>query len=339
MIHSKTILLVLAAVLLAVPFAAADEVRLENGDRITGKVVQLENGILVLDTGYAGEVKIQWSAVVYLAADKPLPIIFQDGSSREGRRFVRTGAAPAAQTGAEPADVRIAEVKGINTPPKPPVKISARANAGISIEKGNTDTEQYNFNGEFIARTTSHRFSVGGELNNEKTDSTTSARNWRGYGKYDYFLSDKWFLYAGALYENDEFADLNLRSTYGAGVGHQFFESDHLNLSLSVGAAYVAEDFIEAGDNEFTAGQWLIRYDQYFFDKFVQLFHDNNGYVSFEDADNWLINTRQGLRLPLYEGFLLTVQYNYDYNHQPSPDATSKWDSKFLLLIGYRFEN
>jgi putative salt-induced outer membrane protein YdiY len=141
------------------------------------------------------------------------------------------------------------------------------------------------------------------------------------------------------LFENDDFADLDLRSTYGAGVGHQFFESKKLNLFVSAGAAYVKEDFIVVPDNDFSAAQWIIRYDQFFFDDIVQLFHDNSGYISLEDGKNWLINTRQGLRFPFYKRLLMTLQYDYDYNNQPSSEANSKWDSKFLLLFGYQFEN
>jgi hypothetical protein len=94
-----------------------------------------------------------------------------------------------------------------------------------------------------------------------------------------------------------------------------------------------------AEDEDFPAAQWLIRYDQYFFKKFVQLFHTNNGYISFDDSSNWLINTRQGLRFPLYKGFVTTLQYNFEYNNDPSPDAAEKWDSSLVFLLGYQFKN
>jgi hypothetical protein len=38
--------------------AVADEVLLENGDKITGKLVRLEKGNLVFSTDYAGEITI-----------------------------------------------------------------------------------------------------------------------------------------------------------------------------------------------------------------------------------------------------------------------------------------
>lgn len=36
---------------------------------------------------------------------------------------------------------------------------------------------------------------------------------------------------------------------------------------------------------------------------------------------------------------ITTLQYNYDYQNEPSPEAESKWDSTFLFLLGYQFGN
>ncbi len=337
----KISLVALCATVWIVNLARADEVKLENGSRIKGKVVRLEDGLLFFEIKYAGEAKIDWNKVIYLKTDDPVRVVLQDGSSRDVRTFIRETTVEERETDAADAtvDIVITEVKSIETQPKPKIKITAGANAGISIEKGNTDTEQIHVDAEFIGRTTKHRLTVGGEMNREDADGDATARNWRAYGKYDYFLTEKWFLYANTFFENDDFADLDLRTTLGGGAGYQFFESDELNLSVSAGAAYVSEDFIVAEDDEFSAAQWLIRYDQYFFNRIVQLFHDNNGYISLEDSNKWLINTSQGLRFPIYKGLRLTLQYDYDYDNQPSPEAISQWDSKLLFLLGYQFEN
>jgi putative salt-induced outer membrane protein YdiY len=112
-------------------------------------------------------------------------------------------------------------------------------------------------------------------------------------------LNRKWFLYAKTLFESDKFKDLDLRTTLGSGVGYNFFESEELNLSVAAGPAYINENFIEAQDDDFAAAQWVSGYDQYFFKQRVQLFHDQNGCWSLSNSSNWLINTRQGLRIPL----------------------------------------
>ena len=149
----------------------------------------------------------------------------------------------------------------------------------------------------------------------------------------------KWYLYADTLFEHDEFKDLDLRSTLGTGGGYQIFEPPLLNLSLSAGLAKVDENFDVAEDDDYTAGQWSVNYDQYFFKKFVQLFHMSTGYVSFEDTNDWFYRTRTGLRFSVYKGFTATLQYNYDYDHQPSEDAEEKEDTKFIFLLGYEFKN
>jgi putative salt-induced outer membrane protein YdiY len=340
-IEIRAIYILICALWIGAASASADEVWIENGDRITGELVRLEAKQLIFKTDYAEALEIDWEKVVLLQTDNPVSVTLQDGTIVEGRIFIRQGFTEETPSVADmpPPDILIANVKDINAQPEPTVKMRARVNAGISTERGNTDTDQVNLDAEFIARTTHQRFTIGGVLNREEADGGSTARNWRAYGIYNYFLSKRWFLYASTLFENDDFADLDLRATYGGGGGFQIFESDPLNLSVSVGVAYVTEDFIIADDDDFPAGQWVIRYDQYLFNQVVQLFHDNNGYVSFEDSHNWLINTRQGLRFPLYKGLTLTLQYNYDYNNEPSTNATSKWDSKFLLLFGYRFEN
>ena len=321
--------------------AIADEVLLENGDKITGKLVRLEQGNLVLRTDYAGEITIKAEKVVQLTTVEPVVTTLEDGTTRKGTSFYRD--TPSADTRREAEttanDINIADVKNIYPKPRPKVRISARANVGIINEKGNTDTDQYRLDAELIARTDKHRFTIGGEINNEKANSELTVANWKGYGIYDYFFKPKWFFNVNSLFENDEFADLDLRSTLGAGGGHQIFESDELNLYVSAGVAYINENFIVADDKEFPAAQWLIRYNQYFFNKFVQLFHTNNGFISFDDTSDWLINTRQGLRFPIYKGFVTTLQYNFEYNNDPSPDAPEKWDSSLVFLLGYQFKN
>ena len=85
--------------------------------------------------------------------------------------------------------------------------------------------------------------------------------------------------------------------------------------------------------------QWLIDYDQYFFNKTVQLFHRQIGQISLSDSEKWIIKTRQGLRFPLYKGLTSTLKYAYDYDNSPSENAEEKWDSKLMFLLGWQFEN
>ena len=324
------------------PQSFADEILLKNGDRISGKTIRMVKGKLTVKTGYADEIKVDWDQVFWLKADTQLYVVFLDGTSIKIQAiFFREVAADELAGEGETALEKIdaAKVKSISTKPIPRINITARLDAGLSNERGNTDTDAYNINAELITRTEKHRFRFGGELSNQKTDGENTAENWRALGEYNYFIRQKWFLYTNALFENNRFADLNLRTTLGAGAGYQFFESDALNLSIVLGPSYVKEDFIVAENNEFSGAQWILRYDQMFLDNRVQLFHSNFATISLQDAANWQIRTRQGLRFYLYKGLTSTIQYNYDYDNEPSTAAETKWDSKLLILLGYEYQN
>lgn len=337
-----TLLLIMTTVaFLIAGNSLADEVRLKNGDRLTGQVIRMEAGKLILKTIYAGEISIVWQEVISVKSDGSVKVVLNDDTALEGTTEAIEDGKMKLDTGKleAPASFSLADVKAINPKPIETVKITTRANVNITSEKGNTDSENYYLNGEFVARTAKNRYKIGGELSKEESDGTTTSQNWLAYGNYSHFLSKKWYLYADTLFEHDEFKDLDLRSTLGAGAGYQIFETPLLNLSISAGLAKVDENFDVAKDDDYTAGQWSVNYDQYFFKKFVQLFHVSTGFVSFEDTNDWFFRTRTGLRFPVYKGFTATLQYNFDYDHQPSVDAEDEEDTKFIFLLGYEFKN
>lgn len=319
----------------------ADEIRLKNGDRLSGQVIRMESGKLILKTMYAGDISIIWQEVASVMTDGSVKVMLKDETALEGTSLAIEEGKMMLETGKleAPASFNLADVKAINPLPVKPVKITTRVNASVTSERGNTKSDNYYFDGEFVARTEKNRYKIGGELSKEESDGTTNSQNWLAYGNYSHFLDKKWYLYADTLFEHDEFKDLDLRTTLGGGAGYQIFETPLLNLSISAGLAKVDENFDVAEDNDYSAGQWSMNYDQYFFKKFVQLFHVHTGFVSFEDSDDWFLKTRTGLRFPVYKGLTATLQYNFDYDNQPSVDAEKKEDTKFIFLLGYEFKN
>lgn len=236
----------------------------------------------------------------------------------------------------ETVSIEMTDVKSIYVKPAPAVKLDIRANVGINIAKGNTDTEMYHFDGEAVARTEKNRYTAGGQFNREYADGDQIANNYLGYMKYDHFLTQKWYFNTTASFERDTFKDLNLRTTIGAGVGYQFYETELTNLSTEAGLAYVNEDFDEAEDNDYPAGRWALNFDRHLFDKVIQFFHNHSGYVSLEDTSDMFVRTRTGLRFPLYKGFNLTAQYEFDWDNSV-PAGQDEIDQRYILSLGYLY--
>ena len=318
---------------------AADEVHLKNGDRFTGEVKSLEEDKLVLVTSYAGEIAIAWSEVAALRTDKPIKVVLTDESVVEG--ISQPGEEKEMNLLTEKIEggvsFRLADVKSINPkPPESPVKISARANVGVDVKKGNTDTESYHFDGAFTARTEENRYRLSFETNNEKSFGLKTAKNWLGAINYDHFLSQKWFLYGNASFESDQFKDLNLRSVLGVGSGYQFIETPATKLSGEAGYSYANEDHVLDEDNSYPAGRLAFVIEKSLFDERVIFFHNDEALVNLEDADDITIRTQTGFRFPFYSRFNMTIQYNWDWDKVPAT-GQEKTDERYLVTLGYEY--
>jgi putative salt-induced outer membrane protein YdiY len=318
---------------------AADEVHLKNGDRLTGEVKSLEEDGLVLVTSYAGEITIKWPEVAALRTDKPIKVILTDesvleGISQQGEEEEMNLLTEKIEGG---VSFSLADVKSINPkPPEPALKISARANVGIDVKKGNTDTETYHFDGSFVARTDKNRYRAAFEMDNEKSSGVDTADNWLGTINYDHFLSDKWFLYGNASFESDQFKDLNLRSVLGVGSGYQFIETPATKFSGEVGFSYANEDYELDEDNSYPAGRLAFMIEKPLFDERVMFFHNDEALFNLEDADDITIRTQTGFRFPFYRRLNMTLQYNLDWEKMPAT-GQKKTDDRYLVTLGFEY--
>jgi putative salt-induced outer membrane protein YdiY len=318
--------------------AFADEVWLKNGDRLTGKVVSLDAGTLVFKTSYAGDLSIKWEEVVNLKTDEPIKVVLGDETTAQGP--VSPGdpgrVKLKAEQVAEPVTVDLANVKTIN--PKPPLRTNLRANVGFSMTDGNTDTQDIYADAEFMARTLHNRFTIGGLYKRSEDEDVKTEDKALGYMKYDHFFTKKWYAYANATGEKDDFKDLDLRATLGAGVGYQFIETDRTNLSVEGGISYVDENYILAEDNNFMAGRWALKFDHFLLPKSLQYFLYHTGLQSVEDSDDLILFTQTGFRIPFYKNLNITAQFNWEYDKSPSPGKKES-DYTYLLTIGYLWSN
>jgi len=316
--------------------AAADEVWLKNGDHLTGKVQSLDGGTLLFSTAYAGDLSIKWEEVANLKTDEPIKVVLGDETTAQGP--VSPGEAGKvkvkAEQVAEPVTVELANIKTIN--PKPPVTKRFRANFGYSLSDGNTNTEDIYADAEFVARTIENRYTIGARYKRSEDEDVKTEDNAFGYMKYDHFFTKKWYGYANATAEQDEFKDLDLRATLGVGAGYQFIESQRTNLSLEGGLSYVDENYIVHEDNNFAAGRWGLRFDHFILPESLQYFLVHEGLQSVEDSDDLILYTQTGFRVPFYKSLNITAQFNWDYHKTPSPGKKES-DYTYLLTLGYNW--
>ena len=320
--------------------ATADEVRLANGDRLTGKVSGIDGDKLVFKTDSFGEVKIPAKEVSALSTDNPVTVEFKEGGYATGR-LSSPGGGKINLTGQSDtrSEFQLTAVKAVFPDGKIPVpqfKWKGRINVGASQTRGNTDNKAFNLDAEAKGRGEKDRITISAEYNRESSDGVDSADDARLAAQYDRFLTKKWYLYLQGSAERDDFADLNLRTTIGTGAGYQIIDTERTQLSIEAGPTYVNEDLQTAEDRDFISGRWAVNFEMDIFDKFAQLFHNHEGLVNLEDTSDVLIKSKQGARIPFRDSFNVTAQVNWDHDTKPAP-GNKKNDTKYILSVGYNW--
>ena len=74
----KAILLVVAVGCWMGGEAAADQLVLKNGDRLTGTIVGADGKSVRLKTEYVGEVRVAWTGVEAITSEEPLHVTLEE---------------------------------------------------------------------------------------------------------------------------------------------------------------------------------------------------------------------------------------------------------------------
>ena len=322
---------------------------LKDGSQIYVEILEMTEGFLTVKTLFhdGDPLKIKWSEIVGMTSEDPVTVVLGSGTILQGKPRMLGPGTLGIQTDmlTEPIPVAVESVKAVNPPVKKSVVYTGNVNFGASIIKGNTQLKTYNFLGELIARSDRLRLTILGRYLYAENSGELNARNAFGTIKLDFFITKRFYAYAGALFEQDTFQDLNLRTSLFAGPGYQLIdEGDFSNpyltkmqLGVELGLGFFNEDFKRAPDRNNVTGRWAVNFN-WPVGPWLTLFHQHQGYPSLEKRSDYYITSQQGIRLTMLENFISTFQVNWRYDNTPAPGA-KKADTQYLLTLGYAFES
>ena len=336
--------LLFAATLLPGQPAWADELIMKDGSRLIGEVVKRENGTLEFKTSYAGVINISWDEVAELHADEPMKLMLDDESistakhikSNEKGLFISDDDIEPDLSEPSLAQDELAFINPAPWRTGDGYKLDGHINFALEKQRGNTDKDEIDVDGDLLWRFKDDRVTMFGELERDRNNNDKTTDNWKLDGAYDHFLSKQWFAGAYLGFEHDRFADLNLRTVVGPKIGYQWFESKAMNLRTSAGPMYVDEDFDEDPDDDYIALGWGIDFDKYLFSEFMQFYHRQTGLWSMDDTSDLVWNTWTGLRFPLVWRFVASTEINVEYDGGAAETADDT-DTTYTLKIGYQW--
>lgn len=322
---------------------------LKDGSFVHGNIVGMEEGILKVETAYgAGDpFLIKWGEVENMATSQPLTFILDDGSRLIGSAEKADSGEVRITTGTLtfPVPVALASVKAINPTEKPPVKYTANFNLGSKISSGNTDDAQINILGGFVARSERLRLILDARYFYAEENKSVTDRNAFGTLDLNFFMTKRWYAFLAVLMQQDTFDDLDLRTAVTAGPGYQFLEKgdianpffSQMSLQGDVGAGFLNEDRKIDEDANHGVFRESLRWEWEVVPK-LTIFHQHQVYPEMGDMKNYIVNSLQGIRFNIYEGFNVSGQVQWNYDNEPAEDS-KKGDTVVFLTLGYNYEN
>lgn len=311
--------------------AMADEIRLKNGDRLTGTIISMEKELLVLRSEFVEEkLSIDLKDIACISSERNLPAVFQNEEM-----VIGTLSCPEdgmiqidSENLGQLPPFALNKLQAIN-----PATYSGLFNLGGDLYRGNSNTSAVNFETKFQVRTHKHRFTVDITHNYGEANGDVTIRNSSGSLKYDFFAGEKLYSYAQSLNEQDTFANLNLRNTDGLGFGYQFYDTRKLILFAELGVAFFTEDVIVGEDQRTGAGRWAIGFDWEVVPRRIWVYHHEEGYYNFLDK-TYVMKSDQGVRIPLRDNFSINLEVDYRINNAPQ---TGDKNSDTHAIIGMTY--
>jgi len=258
----KYIITITAFAFLFCVHSKADQVTVENGDRVSGNIVKSDRNSLTMKTEFFGEVTIPWDSIREIISDQELFVTAANGQvlvgtvSTTGSRLqvrisqadtvaVEKAVVETLRSQAE-QDAYDAEIERLSNPALLDFW-SGYIDGGFSFSGGNADTSAISTSMRTQRSTPRDKISIYTTTlfaqNSNSGVSETTANAIRGGTRYEVTVSDRLFTFGFLDLEFDEFQELDLRSVLGGGVGWHLQNTDRTVFDVFSGGSFNQEFF------------------------------------------------------------------------------------------------
>lgn len=239
--------------------ALADTVTMKNGDRLTGTLGDSDGKAITIHTDYAGDVKVNWSAIQELASAKPLFVVTSDKNVISGTIAPEGDHLVVHTTPESAVVVPLAKITAVRSTEGQETyeKIAhpgllhewkGSATVGFALARGNSDTTDLN-SGLALTRKTltdqiklyeSSVYATSGATPTTPTSGVTANAILGGVW-YDRNITDKMFAFGSADFTHDQLQELTLQSIYTGGLGWHAIAHPNTTLDVFAGINYTRE--------------------------------------------------------------------------------------------------
>lgn len=265
-------------IVLCVCFSAssllADQITMNNGDRLSGAIIKSDAKNLVLKSAYAGTLTVPWDSVEQISSNEPLDVTSTNGQVLEGTVSTNSGNLEV-ETARGKVTLARSAVQSIRSPEEQKAYLAERqrleqhhrfenwsgaVDTGLALARGNSETTTLNLGMKAFRtgprdklglyatslyarnRVTSGCPTASGQSPPPSCDLTTASAL-RGGAHYDHNISERVFGFGQIDLEHDRFQQLDLRTVLAAGLGYHLIKNATTTLDAQAGGSFDRDKF------------------------------------------------------------------------------------------------
>jgi putative salt-induced outer membrane protein YdiY len=281
--------------------ARADEIYLNNGDKITGEIVEENDTVIVLNSAQIGNINIKKSFIKEIIREHEV----SDDKPKENNVIWRK-----------------------------------EISLGYNIAKGNTESQEI-AGSFFINRNDKHvnEITLKGTVFYSEQARKMDSRKWYTLARYAYNFGpgNKWYNFYRLETDHDRFADVYYRMVPATGIGYWFFDEGSLKAMAEVGFGLEHTDFYESGKKNADELVLIPRLfvEKSFFDK-ITITQNIFLYPEIKDFKKYRLRSTTDISGKITDEVLLRLTLVDDYNSSP-PAETKKNDMRVISSLVYTY--
>ncbi|WP_374287874.1 DUF481 domain-containing protein [Pseudomonas fluvialis] len=293
--------------------ALADTVWLNNGDRLSGTIILMDGGKLVLDTTYAGRVVIDWKNIQTLSSETALLLRGEGVTAERAQRLQAAEPGQVRLLGETPRTLALRDINRA-VPPRQLVDDlvwEGNLDFKLDIEREADDTDELKIKGDTRIEHGPWRHLLKGELEDKRKNDAQTKDNWELEYDLDRFFAEQLYWRSSLDWQEDAMEALRRQRSIGMGPGYLFWDDELGRLDMTL----MRNRFrLEGEQRALTFDTWSLEtdYKRLLWGTRVELY--GNAKLQMPDIQqiDYVLDGEMGLRYRLNSWARLSLLYELD---------------------------
>lgn len=326
-------------------WASADVVRTLDGAQLTGTITLIDQGVIHLETAYAGTLKIKQNQVESFESEQARVVRLASGtimagpiaSDSQGKIRIQSEDGVLETS---PAKVAAAWTPGAVDPEVARNRRDWRYEASFDLTGKSGNTEKYRLGTSLDAMLKGPDDTLAFFFEYEQAEDEGNKTEDRiaGGGSYEAFFSEVLGWYVRTELESDPIDNVQMRSTSAAGLAYRLIKKDHQSLIARSGLGYRYTAFDDDSDDESSPTIDFGLAHTYRFGDYFKMKNDLTFVPAIDDFSTYRVVHDSGVEIPVGSGDNWKIRMGIKNEFESESTAEEKLDTSYYTKMIYSWD-